>query len=44
MPEYNQYVDEKYAAQIMAESLMDEDLPSVSLRKHPVAEAEPVPE
>jgi small subunit ribosomal protein S2 len=44
MPEYNQYVDEKYAAQIMAESLMDEDLPSVSLRKQPVEEAEPVPE
>ena len=42
MPEYNQYVDEKYAAQIMAESLMDEDLPSVSTRKGPAAEtAEP---
>jgi small subunit ribosomal protein S2 len=44
MPEYNQYVDEKYAAQIMAESLMDEDLPSVSLRRQPVEEAETVPE
>jgi len=41
MPEYNQYVDEKYAAQIMAESLMDEDLPSVSLRKQPVPDTEP---
>jgi small subunit ribosomal protein S2 len=42
MPEYNQYVDEKYAAQIMAESLMDEDLPSVSTRKGPASEtAEP---
>ncbi len=40
--EYNQYVDEKYAAQIMAESLMDEDLPSVSTRKGPSSEtAEP---
>jgi len=38
MPEYNQYVDEKYAAQIMAESLMDEDLPSVSTRKGPSSE------
>jgi small subunit ribosomal protein S2 len=46
MPEYNQYVDEKYAAQIMAESLMDEDLPSVSLRRgsapEPAADTEPV--
>jgi small subunit ribosomal protein S2 len=46
MPEYNQY-DEKYAAQIMAESLMDEDLPSVGGRKGPASEttepaAEPV--
>ncbi len=46
MPEYNQYVDEKYAAQIMAESQMDDDLPSVSARKAPAAEAaaEPAPE
>jgi small subunit ribosomal protein S2 len=36
--DYNQYVDEKYAAEIMRESLMDEDLPSVSLRKPPAAE------
>src|SRR5277367_1127624 len=35
MPEYNQYVDEKYAAQIMAESLMDQELPSISSRKGP---------
>ncbi len=39
MPEYNQYVDEKYAAQIMAESLMDDDLPSLSTRKAPATEA-----
>jgi small subunit ribosomal protein S2 len=45
MPEYNQYVDEKYAAQIMAESLMDDDLPSVSLRKGPSSETtEPAPD
>ena len=43
--DYNQYVDEKYAAEIMRESLMDEDLPSVSLRKPPAAETtEPAPE
>ena len=42
MPEYNQYVDEKYAAQIMAESLMDQELPSISSRKGPASEtAEP---
>ena len=44
MPEYNQYVDEKYAAQIMAESLMDDDLPSVSVRKQTLSEAEPAAE
>ena len=45
MPEYNQYVDEKYAAQIMAESLMDDDLPSLSNRKAPVSETvESIPE
>jgi small subunit ribosomal protein S2 len=45
MPEYNQY-DEKYAAQIMAESLMDTDLPAVGGgRKGPASEtAEPEPE
>ena len=41
IPEYNQY-DEKFAAQIMAESLMDEDLPSVGGgRKGPPPETEP---
>jgi small subunit ribosomal protein S2 len=40
IPEYAQYVDPKYAEQLMSESLSDEDLPSVSLpRKGPVSEA-----
>ena len=39
IPEYAQYVDPKYAEQLMSESLPDEDLPSVSLpRKGPVSE------
>jgi small subunit ribosomal protein S2 len=39
MPEYSQYVDPKYAEQLMSESLSDEDLPSMSLpRKAPVSE------
>lgn len=44
IPEYTQYVDPKYAEEIMAEtaSIADEDLPSVSLRKGPASEtAEP---
>jgi small subunit ribosomal protein S2 len=47
VPEYTQYVDEKYAAELMAEteSVADDDLPSTSLRKGPASEtAEPVPE
>ena len=40
MPEYSEYVDPKYAAQLMSESMPDEDLPSNSLpRKGPVSEA-----
>src|SRR5580693_2012070 len=40
IPEYAQYVDPKYAEQLMSESLSDEDLPSISLpRKGPVSEA-----
>ncbi|MEN6537635.1 MAG: 30S ribosomal protein S2 [Bryobacteraceae bacterium] len=36
VPEYTQYVDPRYAEQIMAEGLSDEELPSVSLpRKGP---------
>jgi small subunit ribosomal protein S2 len=36
IPEYTQYVDPRYAEQLMSESLADEDLPSVSLpRKGP---------
>jgi small subunit ribosomal protein S2 len=31
IPEYTQYVDPRYAQQLMAESIPDEDLPSVSL-------------
>ncbi len=39
IPEYAQYVDPKYAEQLMSESLSDEDLPSISLpRKGPVSE------
>ena len=47
VPEYTQYVDEKYAAELMAEteSVADDDLPSTSLRKGPASEtAEAVPE
>lgn len=46
IPEYTQYVDPRYAEQIMAEGLSDEDLPSMSLpRKTPGTEApEPTPE
>src|SRR5579871_3372921 len=37
IPEYAQYVDPKYAEQLMSESMPDEDLPSMSLpRKGPV--------
>jgi small subunit ribosomal protein S2 len=40
IPEYAQYVDPKYAEQLMSESMPDEDLPSVSLpRKGPASEA-----
>src|SRR2546430_2467419 len=45
--EYTQYVDEKYAAELMAEteSVADDDLPSTSLRKGPASEtAESIPE
>ncbi len=47
VPEYTQYVDEKYAAELMAEteSVADDDLPSTSLRKGPASEtADAVPE
>ena len=49
VPEYTQYVDEKYAAELMAEteSVADDDLPSTSLRKGPASEtaaAEGIPE
>src|SRR5712671_7503366 len=40
VPEYAQYVDPKYAEQLMSESMPDEDLPSMSLpRKGPSSEA-----
>jgi len=40
LPEYAQYVDPRYAEQLMSESMPDEDLPSNSLpRKGPVYEA-----
>src|SRR5262252_6110998 len=39
IPEYAQYVDPKYAEQLMSESMPEEDLPSVSLpRKGPGSE------
>jgi len=39
IPEYTQYVDPRYAEQLMSESLPDEDLPSVSLpRKGPASQ------
>jgi small subunit ribosomal protein S2 len=39
IPEYAQYVDPKYAEQLMSESMPDEELPSMSLpRKGPSAE------
>ena len=39
IPEYTQYVDPKYAEQLMSETMPDEDLPSMSLpRKGPAAE------
>ncbi len=43
VPEYTQYVDEKYAAELMAEteSVADDDLPSTSLRKGPASETAP---
>jgi small subunit ribosomal protein S2 len=38
VPEYTQYVDPKYAEEIMAETFVEEDLPSVSQRKGPGSE------
>jgi small subunit ribosomal protein S2 len=39
IPEYTQYVDPRYAEQLMSESIPDEDLPSMSLpRKGPASE------
>ena len=41
IPEYTQYVDPRYAEQLMSESIPDEDLPSTSLpRKGPVSETD----
>jgi small subunit ribosomal protein S2 len=38
VPEYTEYVDPKYAEKIMAESLMEDDLPPMSPRKGPASE------
>ncbi len=39
IPEYSQFIDPKYAEQLMSESMPDEDLPSMSLpRKGPASE------
>jgi small subunit ribosomal protein S2 len=45
IPEYTQYVDPRYAEQLMSESIPDEELPSVSLPRTAPAEgaAEPPP-
>ncbi len=40
IPEYTEYVDPKYAEKIMAESLMEEEVPS-SQRKGPASETAP---
>jgi small subunit ribosomal protein S2 len=40
IPEYAQYVDPKYAEQLMSESMPDEDLPSMSLPKKGAASEE----
>ncbi len=37
MPEYSQFIDPKYAEQLMSESMPDEDLPSMSLPRKGVA-------
>jgi len=40
--DYTQYLDPKYAEQLMAETIPDEDLPSMSLpRKNPSSETQP---
>jgi len=45
MMEYSEYVDPKYAEKIMAESLVEDDVPPVSPRKGPASEtAEPAAE
>jgi small subunit ribosomal protein S2 len=42
MMEYGEYADPKYAEKIMAESLVEDDVPAVSPRKGPASEtAEP---
>ena len=38
IPEYAQYVDPEYSKQLMNESMPDEDLPSMSLKKNAAAE------
>ena len=44
IPEYTKYVDPGYSEQLMAESISDEDLPSMSLpRKGPAAESSTEP-
>jgi small subunit ribosomal protein S2 len=40
IPEYAQYVDPKYAEQLMSESMPDEDLPSMSLPRKGAASVE----
>jgi small subunit ribosomal protein S2 len=43
--DYTQYLDPKYAEQLMAETIPDEDLPSMSLpRKNPSSETQPAAE
>jgi small subunit ribosomal protein S2 len=45
IPEYSQFIDPKYAEQLMSESMPDEDLPSTSLpKKSPASVSEPAEE
>jgi len=39
MQDYGQFIDPEFSKQLMSESIPDEDLPNVSQRKGPVAEA-----
>ena len=44
IPEYAQFIDPKYAEQLMSESMPDEDLPSMSLPKKGPSSSTEAPE